>query len=129
LALAQIARAILAGKQQIHQVVGSAVGMLTAAIGGRPVARAVATELGSRIPLPWEQKITAAASGTQMIGIALCLSNGDPLVRCPCFVDLALNESKEVVKAMLPASSSTGVRRQPSAVSPGSVLHRPFSCN
>lgn len=39
-----------------------------------------------------------------MTGILVCLADGDDLTRCQCFIDLALEESKERLQALLVAA-------------------------
>jgi hypothetical protein len=62
-------------------------------------------ELAKKIAIPVVDDQTAvAARGLQMIGISLCLARDIPLGQCQCFIDLALTETKEQVKAKLAAA-------------------------
>lgn len=64
-------------------------------------------ELAANIPLgPIDAKMVAVARGVQVTGIVLCLIDGRELTECRCFVDLALSETKERVKAILIAAMS-----------------------
>ncbi|HKN52818.1 MAG TPA: hypothetical protein VJX66_09970, partial [Amycolatopsis sp.] len=49
-------------------------------------------------------KFTAVARGVQLTGIMLCLAAGRDLTHCPCFIELALNETKDRVKKILTAA-------------------------
>jgi hypothetical protein len=65
----------------------------------------VAKELSKKIPIPViDEKTAVVARGIQMFGISICLSRGIPLERCQCFIDLALEETKEQVKEKLAAA-------------------------
>lgn len=121
-ALATTARAILQGKTTMHDLVGRSAGSLLGLLGAGAVEQQLARELVRRIPLPPDAKLTAAARGVQVTGVLLCLSRGEELARCECFVDLALAETKEHVKALLLAAVDdwTGL-----AVGPLDHAHRP----
>jgi hypothetical protein len=60
-ALAALARAILAGKQQVHSFVGSGISALTAMIGGGPVAQAGA---GCAVPVGRPPRAAAGSGGS-----------------------------------------------------------------
>jgi hypothetical protein len=103
--LADLARAILAAKNKLHELIGRLAGWATGQLGGGGLARTAAREIAKRIPIPIvDQKAVLVARSLQMIGIALCLSRGDPLNRCQSFIDLALDETKERVKQILVAA-------------------------
>ena len=57
-----------------------------------------------RTCLPVDAKFTAVARGVQLTGIMLCLAAGRDLTHCPCFIELALNETKDRVKKILTAA-------------------------
>ena len=102
-ALADLAKAILDGKKKkLHQLVGAVGAWMAREFGGGALEEAVARELSQRIHIPVvDDKAVVVARSLQMIGIALCLSRGDPLNRCQSFIDLARAETKERVKQML----------------------------
>ncbi len=103
-ALALLAAAILAGKQQAHDLVGQSAGWVVSRLGAGEVAQVVARELAARLPLPSDAQLVAVARGLQITGILLCVVDGRDLTRCPCFIDLALAESKTRVKQCLVAA-------------------------
>ncbi|KAB1930796.1 hypothetical protein F8271_27120 [Micromonospora sp. ALFpr18c] len=102
--LAQTAGAVLAGKQMLHGLVGAVAAWLASLFGGDRVVQSIARQLASNIPLPPDAKMVATARGLQVIGVLLCLFNGDDLRRCQCFIDLALEEAKTQVKKILLAA-------------------------
>ena len=112
-ALARIARSILAAKTQVHKAVGKVAGWAAGALGASDPAQAFYEELMSRIPLPTDAKMIAAARGVQIAGILLCVMDGRNLTRCECFIDLAMAETKERVNRILVAAMSdwTGLKR------------------
>lgn len=103
-ALAQLASAILAAKQKTHDLVGRSTEWLASYFGAGEVAQVVARELASKLPLPSDAQFVAVARGLQITGILLCVVDGRELIRCPCFIDLALAESKARVKQILVAA-------------------------
>jgi hypothetical protein len=100
-ALAGLARAILDAKDKIHQLLGGIAGRLLAFVGLGKVEQALARELIQRIPLPMDARLVAAGRGLQIAGVVLCMANGNDLVRCQCFIELALEHTKETVKRIL----------------------------
>jgi hypothetical protein len=65
------------------------------------LVQALAGSLAKKIPFPGEENIVTIARAIQIIGIAVCVGDQIPLERCPCFVALALSETKERVKDLL----------------------------
>jgi hypothetical protein len=110
-----MASAVLSGKQKLHALVGSLAGWLTSLVGGGDVTRTFARELASAIPLPYDAKLVAVARGLQVTGVLLCVVNDDDLTRCQCFIDLALAESKTLLKKILVAAMNewTGLAAYP----------------
>lgn len=102
--LADIARAILAGKTKLHDLGGTLASRLMSLMGRHAIEQRFARELGSRVPLPTDAQMVATARGAQITGIVICLVNGDDLNRCQCFIDLALSESKTRLKSVLVAA-------------------------
>jgi hypothetical protein len=101
MALAEVARLILAAKNKAHEVLGTLGGGVMSLFGFGSLAKRFARELIERIPLPFDAKATAAARGVQITGVLLCVLNGDDLRRCQCFIDLALEKAKTSVKKIL----------------------------
>jgi hypothetical protein len=102
---ARLARAVLDGKEKLHELVGTAGGWIAGKLAGEGFERKVAKELAERIPIPVvDQQASVVARALQMIGIAICLGNGIPLNRCQCFIDLSLTETKEQVKRICAAA-------------------------
>jgi hypothetical protein len=106
-ALAKIAGVVLRWKQEMHAAIGSAAGALMFRLAGSRAARAFVRELAANIPLPIDAKLTAVARCTQAVGVLLCVSRGDDLTRCQCFIDLALAETKTQVKKILLAAAAS----------------------
>jgi hypothetical protein len=84
-ALARLAAGILAGKQRLHDGVGSLARRLTLMFGGGRVAQTFAAELASNLPLPFDDQAVATARGVQITGVLLCVANGRDLTRCQMF--------------------------------------------
>lgn len=103
--LAEVAATILEGKKKLHDLVGTAAGWLVSMFGMGSVEQQLARELASRLPLPPDGKLVAAARGVQVTGVLVCVVNGNDLVRCQCFIDLALDEAKTRVKQILSAAA------------------------
>jgi hypothetical protein len=104
-AIAAMAKALLDGEEKLHDLFGEASGWLAEKLGATSLERIAAKELAKKISIPVVDDQTAVvARGLQMIGISLCLARSIPLERCQCFIDLALAEAKEQVKAKLAAA-------------------------
>ena len=103
--IAALAKALIDGKEKLHDLIGEAGGWLTEKLRGQGLECIVAKELAKKIPIPIvDEKTAVVARGLQMIGISRCLARGIPLERCQCFIDLALTETKEQVKEKLAAA-------------------------
>jgi hypothetical protein len=102
--LADMASSVLAGKKKLHDLVGSLAGWLALRGGAGEVTRSFAKEFAAAIPLPYDPKLVAVARGLQVTGVLLCVVDGDDLTHCQCFVDLALAETKTLVKKILIAA-------------------------
>jgi hypothetical protein len=99
-----LARTILKLQDQIHQLAGELAGNAASVAGVRGAPLDFTRELVARIPIrPVDARLTAAARAVQMAGIVLCLMDGRDLIRCDCFIDLALAETKEQVSQLLEA--------------------------
>jgi hypothetical protein len=104
-AIAAMAKALLDGKEKLHDLVGEASGWFAEKLGGQSLERIAAKELAKKIPIPVvDDQAAIVARALQMIGISLCLAGDIPLERCQCFIDLALSETKEQVKEKLAAA-------------------------
>ena len=100
-ALADLAAETLATKKKLHSAVGWLAAWLVKRFGRGRLAVTVARELAENLPLPVDAKFTAVARGVQLTGIVICLADGQDLARCPCFVALALSETKDHLKKIL----------------------------
>lgn len=105
-----MASAILTFKKRLHDLVGGAAGRIAFWMTASQAVEAFTREVAANIPLPPDAKLIAVARATQVAGVLLCLANGDSLVRCECFIDLALNETKTQVKKILLAGASDWTR-------------------
>lgn len=99
--LATYAKGLLDGKDKLHDVVGSIARWIIAFLTGNRLVQLIARKLATKIPLPWDAQVVAVARGMQMIGILVCLNDGRNLIHCQCFVDLAIDETKERVKQIV----------------------------
>ena len=106
--LAEMATQALAYKKKLHNAVGRIAAWFMGKLGAGRIAQAVARDLASNLPLPVDAKFTAVARGVQLTGIMLCLAAGRDLTHCPCFIELALNETKDRVKKILTAALDDG---------------------
>lgn len=113
-ALARTAESLLAGKQEIHNVLGFLVSRGVSLLGGGDAVQAFTRELVSALPLPvLDAKLVAASRGIQVTGVLICVLAGRDLTSCDCFVALALTETKAQVKKILVTAMTDWVRLQP----------------
>jgi hypothetical protein len=109
--LARIAQRILAAKDQLHNWLGDFLAWLLSLVNVGTTAREFAGELAANIPIPpIDLKMVAVARGVQVAGIVVCVSRGEDLTKCQCFVDLALVETKTKVKKILVAAMGDWTR-------------------
>jgi hypothetical protein len=99
--MAQLARDILKGKEQLHHVVARTAGGLLGLLGRPRIERIFAQELARRIPLPFDAQLTAAARGLQIAGIYVCLVGGRNLADCACLRDVFRTEGQERVGRLM----------------------------
>jgi hypothetical protein len=99
--LATFASKVLDCKDRLHEAVASVVRWIVALLTGNWAVQVIARKLATKIPLPWDAKMVAVARGIQVIGVLVCLNDGRDLTHCQCFIDLAINETKERVKQIL----------------------------
>lgn len=99
--LAAFAGRVLESKNRLHQLVGLAAQCIIGLLSGNWMVQVIARKLATKIPLPWDAKMVAVARGIQILGILVCLSDGNELTHCQCFIDLAIDETKERVKQIL----------------------------
>ncbi|MGP3922285.1 hypothetical protein [Streptomyces sp. 8N616] len=99
--LAQLARNILKGKDQLHEAVGRAAGGLFGLLGRPKIERIFAQELARRIPLPVDAKLSAAARGLQIAGIYVCIVSGRDLADCACLRDVLKVEGKDRLERLI----------------------------
>ncbi|NEA59564.1 hypothetical protein G3I60_36755 [Streptomyces sp. SID13666] len=99
--LAQLARDILKGKDQLHDVVARSAGGLLGFLGRPRIERIFAQELARRIPLPFDAQLSAAARGLQIAGIYVCLTGNRDLADCACLRDVFKTEGKERIAQLM----------------------------
>ncbi|MFB6948207.1 hypothetical protein ACFCXP_01095 [Streptomyces niveus] len=99
--LALLARSILQGKDQLHDVVGRAAGGLFALLGRPRIERVFAQELARRIPLPVDAQLSAAARGLQIAGIYVCVVGNRSLADCACLRDVIILDGQERLQQLL----------------------------
>jgi hypothetical protein len=104
-AVSGLAKHLLLDKKALQDVVASVLNSFAAILGLANVVQTLATELARSYPLPVEGQVVATGRGLQVTGILICLDNGDDLRQCQCFIDLALDETKTRVKAILIAAT------------------------
>lgn len=92
--MARLARAILDGKERLHDVAARAAGGLFGLLGRPRIERVFAQELARRIPLPVDAQLSAAARGLQIAGIYTCLIGGRDLADCACLQDVFRSEGQ-----------------------------------
>jgi hypothetical protein len=102
--LAGLARAILDGKKQLHDLVGWSAGRLVGLLGLGRLEQRLAQELAAQLPLPIDAQAAAVARGLQVTGVYLCVLDGRDLERCECLKDLALAETQDRLKEVLLAA-------------------------
>ncbi|MEU8626854.1 hypothetical protein [Streptomyces sp. NPDC048669] len=102
--LAELARNILKGKELLHAAVGRTAGGLLGLFGRPPIARDFAQELASRIPLPGDAQLAAAARGLQVAGIYVCLTGNRDLAGCACLRDVLGLEGMGQIKKLIEGS-------------------------
>jgi hypothetical protein len=99
--LAQLARRILLGKEQIHEFLGRSAGSLLGFFGRPRIERIFVQEVVSRIPLPFDVKLSAAARALQIAGIYVCLVGGRGLAGCACLKDVLKVEGQAQVQKLI----------------------------
>ncbi|MFI6861430.1 hypothetical protein ACIBKZ_16265 [Streptomyces sp. NPDC050421] len=102
--LAELARNILKGKELLHAAVGRATGGLLGLFGRPPIAREFAREVASRIPLPGDEQLVAAARGLQVVGIYVCLTGNGDIAGCACLRDVLGLEGMGQIKKLIEGS-------------------------
>ncbi|MFE4540341.1 hypothetical protein ACFRKB_35625 [Streptomyces scopuliridis] len=99
--LALLARRILLGKDQLHDVVGRAAGGLFGLLGRPRIERVFAQELARRIPLPVDAQLSTAARGLQIAGIYVCVVGKQSLTDCACLHDVLIVDGQERLQQLL----------------------------
>ncbi|MEV0787191.1 hypothetical protein AB0I52_30355 [Streptomyces sp. NPDC050423] len=99
--LARLAREILQGKEQLHDVVGRAAGGLFGLLGRPKIERVFAQELARRIPLPVDTQLSAAARGLQIAGIYVCVVGNRSLSNCACLRDVLVVDGQASLQQLL----------------------------
>lgn len=105
--IAQLARAILTGKDKLHAGIGWVVGLIVSLVNGSRFARRLAQEMASRVKLPGiDEQATMAARGLQLCGMFLCVAQDRPLGTCACFVDVVKSEGKAQVENLVKSAAT-----------------------
>lgn len=98
--LAELARAMLWGRDILHEFAGQAAELITGLLGRSKVERTFAHELLDRLPLPVDQELTATARALQVTGVYLCFSHGWKLTECACFSDVIRDGGQSLMKLL-----------------------------
>lgn len=99
--LAKLARRILLGKEQIHDFLGRSAGSFMGFLGRPRIERIFVQEVVSRIPLPIDVRLSAAARALQIAGIYVCLAGGQDLADCACLKDVLKLEGQAQVQKLI----------------------------
>jgi hypothetical protein len=100
--LAQVARQILAAKDELHREIGDAVGALSTRLGAPEPVGIFAGEFARRVQLPGvDDTLTSTARALQLTGIMICVFAGRNLADCACFVSVVIDEGKDVMQKLL----------------------------
>lgn len=105
--IAQLARAILTGKDKLHAGIGCLAGRFVSLVSGSLLARRLAEEMTSRVPLHGiDEQATMAARGLQLCGMFLCVAQDRALSDCACFIDVLRSEGKERVNDLVRSAAT-----------------------
>lgn len=99
--LAELARSILKGKERLHAGIGQVAGGLLGFFRRPRIERMFAQELVSKIPLPVDGKLAAAARGLQVAGVYVCIVRGQQMSSCACLLDILKVEGKVRLKRLM----------------------------
>lgn len=102
--LARLARAILEGRDRLHEGLGEFANRALGLVNRSSVERQFASELVKQLPLlAVDENLIAAARGLQVTGIVVCMARSSPLMQCACFTDVVLVEGQAKVKSLITA--------------------------
>jgi hypothetical protein len=101
--LAQLARDILEGKHDLHEVAAWAASTLAGVMGRPNFERVFAAELAQRIPQPTDRPLEDLARSVRIIGVMRCFTAR--LDNCECLLDLTEAEGKEHARQLLLAAA------------------------
>ncbi|QEU91034.1 hypothetical protein CP970_09210 [Streptomyces kanamyceticus] len=99
--LAKAARDILELRKSLHGAIGGGVAGAVDRAGGSGLMVAFARELASRLALPFDAQLAAAARGLQLAGICVCVLTGVELADCACLRDVLRVEGEKQVEALV----------------------------
>jgi len=102
--LAQLARRILLGKEQIHEFLGRSAGSLMGFLGRPRIERVFVQEIVSRVPLPFDVKLSTAAHALRIAGIYVCITGGQDLAGCACLKDVLKVEGQAQAQKLILSS-------------------------
>ncbi|MEV2195840.1 hypothetical protein AB0I02_33440 [Streptomyces phaeochromogenes] len=98
--LAEAARELLKLRRQLHEALGGGVAAAVESVGGTALMAVFARELASRLTMPFDAQVAAAARGLQIAGICVCLLTGADLAECACLRDVARAEGEKQVEVL-----------------------------
>ncbi|TCJ33276.1 hypothetical protein [Parafrankia sp. BMG5.11] len=102
--LAKLARAILEGRDRLHERLGEAANQALELLNRTSAERQFASELVKQLPLPVvDDNLIATARGLQVTGIVVCVARSRSLTQCACFTDVVLVEGQAKVKSLITA--------------------------
>lgn len=70
-------------------------------VGGARLMETFAGELASRLTLPFDAQVLAAARGLQIAGICVCVLQGANLTDCACLMDVLKAGGEAQVKGLV----------------------------
>jgi hypothetical protein len=101
--IAKIARALLGVRGYFTKVLQIIADWLLVKAEAGDMARFIARQLVTAVPVPWNVKLAAAARILQVTGICLCFAN-DRLMECRCLEDLVLCEGMAAINRLMTAA-------------------------
>lgn len=82
--LADLAAEIRSLQQAAHDSVGAALGWAVERSGADQFTATVVARVARRLPLPWDQQLTAVVHAIHVVGILVCIVDNRPLTSCAC---------------------------------------------
>ena len=82
--LADLSAEIRSLQQAAHDSVGAALGWAVERSGADQFTATVVARVARRLPLPWDQQLTAVVHAIHVVGILVCIVDDRPLTSCAC---------------------------------------------